>query len=304
MNYHFQSDHRHCTTQRLSFDMRTFQFLCGKKLAILIGMLAMLGNASAMAATSSSVYLEDLTSPELQARIKAGTTTALVPIGGTEQSGPHLALGKHNVRVRYLAGRIAQTLGNTVVAPVMAYVPEGSITPPSGHMRLAGTLSIDDTTFEALLSATAKSLCQHGLTSIVFLGDHGGYQKNMVKVATQLNQFWSRKNATACHAHALTEYYEAVQAPYIAELQRRGYSAAEIGLHAGLADTSLTLAVDPNQVRGDQLITGAKAGYAGGVQGDPSRSTAALGQIGIAHQIDAAVSAIRAFSNHSSSQPR
>ncbi|HEY1059643.1 MAG TPA: creatininase family protein [Limnobacter sp.] len=284
--------------------MRPTPLIHGKMLALLgIGLLS-LSAGSAIAAASSSVYLEDLTTSELQSRIKAGTTTALVPIGGTEQSGPHIALGKHNVRVHDLAGKIAQALGNTVVAPVMAYVPEGSITPPSGHMRLAGTLSIDDSTFEALLNASAKSLCQHGLTSIVFLGDHGGYQKNMVKVAAQLNQSWSKQPAKACRAHALTEYYESVQAPYVAELKRRGYSNAEIGLHAGLADTSLMLAVDPGLVRTEQLQAGAKAGYAGGVQGDPSRATAALGQIGITHQIDASVAAIRAITQHSSSQPR
>src|SRR5882757_5361477 len=76
------------------------------------------------AAPSASPYLEDLTWTELRDRVKAGTTTVLVPIGGTEQSGPHMALGKHNVRARVLAARIAQRLGNAVVAPVMAYVPE------------------------------------------------------------------------------------------------------------------------------------------------------------------------------------
>ena len=45
-------------------------------------------------------------------------TTIIVPVGGTEQSGPHIALGKHNVRARVLAGRIAAALGDTLVAPV------------------------------------------------------------------------------------------------------------------------------------------------------------------------------------------
>ena len=54
-------------------------------------------------------------------------TTLLVPVGGTEQSGPHLVLGKHNVRVRAIAGQIAQALGHTLVAPVLAHVPEGRL---------------------------------------------------------------------------------------------------------------------------------------------------------------------------------
>jgi len=43
-----------------------------------------------------------------------------------------MALGKHNVRVKALAGRIASRLGNALVAPVINYVPEGAITPPQG----------------------------------------------------------------------------------------------------------------------------------------------------------------------------
>src|SRR5690348_1586251 len=101
------------------------------------GALCLLALATAIApahAASASVYLEELTWTELSARIKGGATTAIIPIGGTEQSGPAIALGKHNVRVRILAGDIATSLGNAVVAPVVAYVPEGSISPPTGHM--------------------------------------------------------------------------------------------------------------------------------------------------------------------------
>ena len=71
------------------------------------------------AASAATVQLEDLTWPELQARIAAGSTTVLLPVGGTEQNGPHMALGKHNARVRELATRIADKLGNAVVAPVL-----------------------------------------------------------------------------------------------------------------------------------------------------------------------------------------
>ena len=93
-------------------------------------------------AAADSPMLEELTSTELRDRIAAGTTTVLVPIGGTEQNGPHMVLGKHNVRVRWLAARIAERLGHAVVAPVIAYVPEGAIDPPTEHMRWAGTISV------------------------------------------------------------------------------------------------------------------------------------------------------------------
>ena len=70
--------------------------------------------------------LEDLTWTELRDAIGAGKTTIIVPIGGTEQNGPAMALGKHNRRVKLLSERIAVALGNALVAPVIAYVPEGS----------------------------------------------------------------------------------------------------------------------------------------------------------------------------------
>lgn len=240
------------------------------------------------AAGPASVYIEDLTSPELRERIAGGATTVLVPIGGTEQSGPHIALGKHNVRARVLAGRIAQSLGNTLVAPTIAYVPEGAITPPAGHMRFAGTISIPDAAFESVLEATARSFCQHGVRDVYFLGDHGGYQKNEEKAAARVNR------APSCRVHALLDYYRATQTSYVAELKRRGHGDAEIGMHAGLADTALSLAIDPALVRQDALAAGARVGKAGGVDGDPRRATAELGRLGVDRIVSASVAAIRA----------
>jgi creatinine amidohydrolase/Fe(II)-dependent formamide hydrolase-like protein len=251
-------------------------------------MLALAAPTLAAASGPASVYIEDLTSPELRDRIAAGATTVLVPIGGTEQSGPHIALGKHNVRARVLAGRIAQGLGNTLVAPTIAYVPEGAITPPAGHMRFAGTISIPDAAFESVLEATARSFCQHGVRDVFFLGDHGGYQKNEEKAAARVNR------APSCRVHALLDYYRATQSSYVAELKRRGHGDAEIGMHAGLADTALSLAIDPALVRQDALAAGAKAGKAGGVDGDPRRATAELGRLGVERIVSASVAAIRA----------
>lgn len=241
-------------------------------------------------AAPASVYLEELTSPELQVRIADGATTALVPIGGTEQNGPHLVLGKHNVRAHLLAGRIATRLGDAIVAPVLPYVPEGAITPPQAHMRYSGTISITDATFEALLEQIARSLRQHGFREIVFLGDHGGYQQSMQRVAARLNREWARRGDPA-RALALRAYYDAAQRDYAAMLKAQGYGAAEIGEHAGLADTSLALALDPALVREDAL--GREPQAASGVRGDPRRATAALGRQGVDHIVDASVQAIR-----------
>lgn len=239
-------------------------------------------------AAPDTVFLEELTSPELRQGIAAGATTVLIPIGGTEQNGPHMVLGKHNVRARALAEQIARVLGHTVVAPVMTYVPEGSIEPPAAHMRYTGTLSIPESAFEAVLEGTARSLKHHGFRNIVFLGDHGGYRKSLTRVAQKLNREWDRDGQA--RVHALSEYYAASQDGFEAQLRAKGYSSAEIGTHAGLADTALALAVSPALVRQDQLASGT---HGNGVSGDPRRATVELGQGGTRAIVDASVAAIR-----------
>ena len=46
------------------------------------------------------MLLEELTWTEVRDVVRAGKTTIIVPTGGTEQNGPHMALGKHNARVK------------------------------------------------------------------------------------------------------------------------------------------------------------------------------------------------------------
>ncbi len=249
--------------------------------------------APARAAVPASLQLEDLTSFELRERIAGGATTVLLPIGGTEQNGPHMALGKHNVRGRLLAVRIAQQLGDAIVAPVLAYVPEGNIEPPTQHMRWAGTLSIPDAAFEALLAGAARSLRAHGFCHVVLLGEHGGYRSSLDRVAASVNREWAPKSA--CRVHALPEYYRAAAAGYAQLLKAQGYSAAEIGTHAGLADTALTLALDPALVRADRLAQAAAAQHPGnGVAGDPAKATAELGRAGVDLIVRSTVAAVRA----------
>ena len=246
------------------------------------------------APSPTSLRIEELTWTELSDRIAAGSTTVLVPIGGTEQNGPHMVLGKHNVRVNALALQIAKTLGNAVVAPVLAYVPEGSIEPPVAHMRFTGTISIPESAFEAVLESTARSFKRHGFRDVVFLGDHGDYQKNLDRVAAKLTREWAARSGNAgCRVHSLNDYYRASTDGQVQLLLARGFSKAEIGSHAGLADTSLTLAIDSTLVRQDQLARAAQAGRREGVIGDPRRASAALGQAGVDRIVEAAVAAIR-----------
>ena len=138
--------------------------------------------------------------------MRAGKTTIIVPIGGTEQNGPHMALGKHNARVQVLSERIARGLGNALVAPVMAYVPEGPARPPTGHMRFPGTITVPEDAFEKVLESAARSFALHGFRDIVFLGDHGSTQAGQKAVAARLNREWAGAPA---RVHAIEEYYRA-----------------------------------------------------------------------------------------------
>jgi creatinine amidohydrolase len=251
---------------------------------------------TAGAATNAAdrpVFLEDLTWTELRDSIQAGATTIIVPIGGTEQSGPAIALGKHNVRVKFLAEKIARQLGNALVAPDISYVPEGTIDPPSGHMRFPGTITISDKSFEDLLESAARSFRHSGFRTIVLIGDHGGYQEDEQVVADRLNREWAHDPT---RVFAALDYYRLAQKPYAHALAAAGIAPSEIGTHAGLADTSLMLAVDPSMVRVDRLAAGPKFTASDGVYGgDPTRSSAALGQLGVDLIVSGATQAIRDF---------
>ena len=87
-----------------------------------------------------------------------------------------MALGKHNYLVKYKAGEIAKQLGNALVAPVVAYVPEGDVNPPTGHMRFAGTITLPQDVFAKVLEYASRSLKRHGFLDIALIGDSGGNQ--------------------------------------------------------------------------------------------------------------------------------
>jgi creatinine amidohydrolase len=240
----------------------------------------------ATAQAAPIVQLEQMTSVEVRDALRNGTRTVIVPVGGTEQNGAHMTLGKHNHRVQALAARIAAELGQTLVAPVVAYVPEGRIAPPEGHMRHAGTISVPEAAFKAVLDGAARSLAQHGFTEIVLLGDSGNYQQALADVVLALNRGWKGGPA---RSHHIAAYYDAAQAPYIRLLRAQGLSDAQIGLHAGAADTALMLAVDATQVRSEKMRSPSP-----GVSGDPAWASAELGRLGTELIVRQTVAAIRA----------
>lgn len=258
-----------------------------------------LSTSTSVAQVPNTVQLEQLTWTEIRDAVHAGKTTIIIPIGGTEQSGPYIAVGKHNARVAALSDRIARQLGDALVAPVIAYVPEGDTDPPTSHMRFPGTITVPTDIFERTVQSAAESFRIHGFSNIVLLGDHGGYQSSLKVVADRLNAKWASSRAMPrTRAFYIPEYYQAVGTTFAKELQARGFGA-DIGTHADLMDTSLMLAIDPSMVRLQQLQQAPKPGASVGVYGgDPRKASATLGRLGTDAQVAAAVQAIRrAISN-------
>ena len=237
------------------------------------------------------VRVEDLTWTELANQVAHGKTTVIIPVGGTEQSGPAIALGKHNFRVAVLADQIANELGDALVAPVVAYVPEGELSPPTEHMRFPGTITVPHEVFMDELASVSESFAAHGFKTVALIGDHGGYQTDLGTVANKLNSAWRNRNIRAVF---VSDYYGASQGAYVRALEQHGFKPGEIGKHAGLADASLTLATAPGAVRRAALGAAAASAASAGASGDPRHATAELGALGTRLMIDAAVQQIRA----------
>lgn len=184
---------------------------------ILIGLL-FLGTAAGISAQDldaprpiaigESLWTEHLTWMDVRDRVAEGYTTILIGTGGVEQNGPYLATGKHNFVLTTVMPYIARAIGQTLIAPIVKFVPEGRVEPTaSGHMLYPGTISVSEATFEALLGDIAKSYAAHGFRDVVLIGDSGGNQSGMRVVAAALNEHWAAEGSEA-RAHYLPEYYD------------------------------------------------------------------------------------------------
>ena len=199
-------------------------------------------------ATGNSVWMEALTYMDVRDRIATGFTTVIVPTGGIEENGPYLVTGKHNVILEALCPAIARELGKTLCAPIVKFVPEGNIDPPSAAMYFPGSFSVRDETYQALLEDIGGSLKQHGFRDIVFIGDSGGNQTGMRAAAKALNHRW---DGSGVRAHFIKEYYSpgwentekyTQEILGIAETKNDGY-------HDDMWVTAMMMVTDPTSVR-------------------------------------------------------
>ncbi|MEX2263711.1 MAG: creatininase family protein [Bryobacteraceae bacterium] len=233
-----------------------------------------------------SVFLEELTWLEVRDAMRAGKDTVIVATGGIEQNGPYLALGKHQYVLRATTEAIARKLGNTLVAPIVPFVPEGDIDPPTSHMKYPGSISLTEDTFQRLLTDIASSFKTHGFRHIVFLSDSGGNVAGMQKVAADLSKRWAGGKT---RIYYIAEYYDY---PGLTKwLETQGIRQKDEGIHDDFGISSIMMTVDPNAVRMRQRQAKGKLSI-NGVSLAPPKSIE-MGKKAVEYRANATIAAIR-----------
>lgn len=193
---------------------------------------------------------------------ESGTATLLVPVGSTEQHGPHLPLDTDTRVAVAVAERVAAADPALVVAPAVAFTASGE------HEGFPGTVSIGHEALHAVLVELGRSACRWA-RRLVFVNGHGGNLATLPPAVRRLRDEGRDVGWFAC-------------AP------PRGDA------HAGRTETSLLLALAPEVVRLDRAVAGATAPLpelidalrAGGVRavspngvlGDPAGASAEEGR--------------------------
>jgi creatinine amidohydrolase len=125
------------------------------------------------------MYLGDATWPEAGAAID-DTSTALVPIGSTEQHGPHLPLSTDHVIAEGLARTAAEQAG-------VIRTPTVNIGVSPHHRQFHGTLSVDAPAFRGYMESLSRSLAYQGLDRVIFVNAHGGNVEHLREVGRRLH---------------------------------------------------------------------------------------------------------------------
>jgi creatinine amidohydrolase/Fe(II)-dependent formamide hydrolase-like protein len=238
-----------------------------------------------------TLFIDELTWEETRDAMKGGKTTVVVPTGGTEKNGYHMVIGKHNYVVTYAANLMARRLKTALVAPTIQYVPEGD-----PDRQNPGAISLPSPAYDMLLDAAARSLRVHGFKEILFIGDSGGNQAGIKKVADALNDEWKGSDVKV---YGLTEYYEASRLHYRAWLEAAfGYDDETAGSHAGITDTAQMLFIHPTGIRKDQIKPWGGP-QDSGVSGDPTKATPEIGKMGVEFKVNAGLNQYKLVKNPS-----
>lgn len=234
--------------------------------------------------------LADMTWPEVEGAIAAGITTVILPLGATEQHGPHLPLGTDTVRATSLAEDLNQALSASLVAPTL---PVGC---SDEHTGFAGLLGVDHETLARVIADCGRRMAGWGVRRLVLLSAHGGNID-----ALELARARLQRDLPELDVEILAPSQALIEA-LLRIAGANGISSAAVGLHAGEGETSEMLSLRPDLVRMDRAV----AGYTGsmrdimprlrqaglrdltptGTLGDPSGAHAGRGAEYLAAQVD------------------
>jgi creatinine amidohydrolase len=220
-----------------------------------------------------------MTWAEVKEEITKGRDTVVVAFGSTEQHGRHMPLGTDAVLGDEFGWGLAERL-DAFLAPTVRFGCS------EHHLSFPGTISLRQETFESIVNDVVKSLSRHGFRRIVLLPTHGGNFKPLAEAFAKLEPVENIK------VLAFTDLEGLVRTAFKSSLAF-GVNAAESGAHSGEWETSLMLALRPEQVKMDH----AAAGFVGelseimarvfdgiqnldenGVLGDPRPATAEAGR--------------------------
>jgi creatinine amidohydrolase len=191
--------------------------------------------------------LNEMTWPALTDAISRGVTTVILPLGATEQHGPHLPLGTDTFRAQALAEGLANDLQNALVAPAL---PVGC---SDEHWGFPGLLSLNHETLAQVIVDCAQRMVDWGVQRLILLSAHGGNGQ-----ALDLAGQWLQERLPDLEVY-IPEDLTTVSHRLIKEAQLDHVSAEEVGLHAGEGETSEMLHLRPDLV----LMNKAEAGYTG-----------------------------------------
>ena len=247
------------------------------------------------------VEIELMTYPEIYSAIHDhGKTTVLVYNGGTEQRGPHAVLGGHTFMARAIAPMIARKLGNALVAPVLPFSvnPAGGVDP-----KMPGSVALAPELFQKVNEAVVDSMAKNGFKNIVLMGDHGGGQAELAKLAETLD---AKYRTQGIHVYFCGDVYEKSRREFAAWLTSKGLPLSN---HGGISDTSTMLYLEPASgqwVRsiykttiGDPVLPPGQRPAPrtprvnNGVTGDPRPSTPEIGKLVVDMKVTNAVAQIQ-----------
>ena len=247
------------------------------------------------------VEIELMTYPEIYSAIHDhGKTTVLVYNGGTEQRGPHAVLGGHTFMARAIAPMVARKLGNALVAPVLPFSvnPAGGVDP-----KMPGSVALAPELFQKVNEAVVDSMAKNGFKNIVLMGDHGGGQEELAKLAETLD---AKYRTQGIHVYFCGDVYEKSRREFAEWLTSKGLPLSN---HGGISDTSTMLYLEPASgqwVRsiykttiGDPVLPPGQRPdprtprVNNGVTGDPRPSTPEIGKLVVDLKVTNAVAQIQ-----------